>query len=388
MKKISISRYLYIKNKQTRNQKRCRRSASARVQRRVSSYKFKKALERIRRVEIERRQFKKEFYHRSYKGGQIIFPIKGEFGIELAENIDKFLELSSQIVDFNSKELIFDLRECTRIWPSGITLLCSLMQWVELTTRNKRKVPYLASIPSNDTKVNSYLHHCGFNEYVKLPKLEDTSYYVDEDVVKIRRELNQGNIDEREIEIIDLLSKHSLMDSEGIEWFNCVILTEVFNNVTEHGVSNKDKGWWLLVQYHKNHGFISMCVADNGIGIRNSLLTGPQKNDILSSIGEFKGNDGLYIKHAMKENVSGAITASLKDVGYLMWKKFSEGSRRGNGLDRIYETCRRLNLSLSLISQHGYLMFDEFGTELRCGHKEGRIFAGTLYHFKIPAKKG
>ena len=81
----------------------------------------------------------------------------------------------------------------------------------------------------------------------------------------------------------------------GLGWKNCIPV-----------VSNKDKGWWLLVQYHKNHGFISMCVADNGIGIRNSLLTGPQKNDILSSIGEFKGNDGLYIKHAMKENVSGA----------------------------------------------------------------------------------
>jgi hypothetical protein len=389
MKKSNGTRRLIQKSRQVSNLKRSKRKANLRKHKRAIFFKFRKALESIRRFEVGRRQFRKNFYTRSYKGDRIIIPISGEFGLEKPESVDSFLEMSSKIVDFNSKELIFDLRKCTRIWPSGITLLCSLMQWVELTTRNERKVPKLASIASEDAKVNSYLYHCGFNDYVKLQKIEDTSYYLNDDVVKIRRELNQSNIEMREDEILDLLQKHSLLDKEGIEWFNSVILTEVFNNVTEHGISHKDKGWWLLAQYHKTHGFISMCVADNGIGIRNSLMTGPQGAEIKKSIRSADAdNDGVYIRHAMKENVSGAITASVKDGSILVWNKYSEGSRRGNGLDRIYSTCKRLNLEFSILSQHGYLMFDEFANEVKCGYNTERVFAGTLYHFKIPAIKG
>lgn len=388
MKKNDSQKCLIMKKRQIFEKKRSKRAANSRRHKRAIFSKFKTALESIRRMEIGRRQFRKNFYSRTYKGESIVIPINGELGIEKPETVDYFLDISSKIVDFSARELIFDLRKCTRMWPSGITLLCSLMQWVELTTKNERKVPRLASIPSEDARVNSYLYHCGFNGYVKLTKTEDTSYYNNEDVVKIRRELNQSNIEEREDEIIDLLNKHSLMDAEGIEWFNSVILTEVFNNVTEHGISHKDKGWWLLAQYHKKHGFISMCVADNGIGIRNTLQTGPQGSEIKKVIGAVDAkNDGVYIRHAMKENVSGAITASVKDAGILLWKKYSEGSRRGNGLDRIYGTCKRLSLGLSILSQHGYLMFDELANEVRCGYNDNRVFAGTLYHFKIPAKK-
>jgi len=56
--------------------------------------------------------------------------------------------------------------------------------------------------------------------------------------------------------------------------FDSIILTEVFSNVTEHGVSKFDAGWWILAQYHSTHKYIQYSIADNGIGIRNSLMSG------------------------------------------------------------------------------------------------------------------
>ncbi len=93
--------------------------------------------------------------------------------------------------------------------------------------------------------------------------------------------MDKRNIEIREEEILSLVERHSSLDAEQLEWFYSVILTEIFNNVTEHGISHKDNGWWLLAQYHKRHKIISLCIADNGIGVRNSLLTGPQKKEDL-----------------------------------------------------------------------------------------------------------
>ena len=172
--------------------------------------------------------------------------------------------------------------------------------------------------------------------------------------------------------------------SDGIEEFNDVVLTEIFNNVLEHGMPHRDKGWWLLAQYHKTHKLISLCVADNGIGIRNSLMTGPQRHEISKRIDNPKYNEGAFIRLACEENISGALAASIKE-GTLI-KKYVSGSRRGNGLQRIIKTCKKLMIPLAILSHNGYLFLDENGHEKLCSSKYRRIFAGTMYHLKIKAK--
>ena len=65
-------------------------------------------------------------------------------------------------------------------------------------------------------------------------------YYKDEEIVKIEREQDKRLIEKRENDIIKLIKKYSLLNDEDIERFDCVVLTEIFNNVTEHGISNYD----------------------------------------------------------------------------------------------------------------------------------------------------
>lgn len=387
MRKQSEKQRQFILRKQRSIAKIETRNAHIRKARKKKLKLFIRKHEAYFSIKQQREQFRRKLYKGNYNGLPINLPIVGDLGIEDASRRDHFLETASSIIDFKSRDLTFDLSKCTRLWPSSITLLCSLIQWVELSTSLKSR-PRLASTPSKSDRLNSYLSHCGFYSYVKRLKDTDQNYYSDSEIVKIQREerAKDSDIEAREDEIVELLKRYSLFSSKDISLFNCKILTEAFNNVIEHGVSHRDKGWWLLCQYHKTHGIISLCIADNGIGIRNSLMTGPQAGDIERKIANKPENDGEFIKMALLETVSGALEAPLKTAGYIS-KRYEKGQHRGNGLKRITETCRNLSIPFSVLSHFGYVFIEQDGQISNFGSKAKRIFAGTLYHLIIPAKR-
>ncbi len=286
----------------------------------------------------EREKLRKSLYRkRKFPDPPLIVKFDKEFGLEEEKGVDYFLKQAASFIDFRAKLLELDITNCHRIWPSGIVLLCSLKQWVELRASRKNP-PTIRSTPSNNAKLNSYLGHCGFYDYVGRTHDEVANYYSNKDIVKITRERRKETLELRESQILVLLEQFSGLDEQELEWFNSVILTEVFNNVTEHGISQYDKGWWLLAQRHNTHGIISLCIVDNGIGIRHSLMTGPQRNEIEKRISNSPENDGDFIKLAIEENVSGAIEAPLRS-GRLM-KSYEKGARRGHGLKRIKKLAK------------------------------------------------
>lgn len=357
------------------NNKKNRRYASNRRVRREPSELF---LLKNKRSEFRKKFYKTIKYNRPIEN----INIESQFGIE--NNFEEFIKIASTFIDSRSRWVNFNLTNCKRMWPSAITLLCSFKQWTELTA-NINHIPKLSSVDPSDMSVNSYLSHCGFYDYVNTDDGDvDTDIYNDSEIVKIQRENNKSEIDEREESICEILGGYSSMTCDQIEDFDCNVLIEVFNNVAEHGTSYKDNGWWSLTQYHKTTGIISLCVADNGIGIKNSLITGPQKKSLLNSIKS--GKDSDFIKAAFKENVSGALTGSKKKNRFIRTDIYERGSRRGNGLKRIKETCKRCGVAFSLLSQKGYVKFDSNGELELEGTEQKRVFAGTLYHFTIPAK--
>jgi len=388
MRRISDKRRAFLIRSQKRLWLKQRRHANIRRHQKYAHQIFKKKHREYFETKETRERLRRKLYIASYNAPPLQVPITGEFGIEKSASLDYFLQTASTFIDFNNKHLTFELSNCTRMWPSAITLLCSLMQWVELTTRppKKRRKPQIASTPSNSDKVNSYLGHCGFYDYVK--RLRDTKqdYYSDEEIVKIQRETTPKNIENREDEIIGLLSKYSLFSPDQIKLFDSIVLTEAFANVTEHGVSYVDKGWWVLAQYHITHAIISLCIADNGIGIRHSLMTGPQAPDISQEVDNTSSNDGEFIKMALEKTVSGAIAAPQKKNGFIV-KGYARGVHRGNGLRRITDTCKQLEIPFSILSHYGYAFVDKNGIINKYGSMPSRIFAGTLYHMVIPARK-
>ncbi|MBI4356347.1 MAG: hypothetical protein HY559_00475, partial [Gammaproteobacteria bacterium] len=325
--------------------------------------------------------FKKHSYNNRTKEVEI------DKALGLEYNVGEFLDKAQEFIEHNHSELIFNLSKCPRIWPSAVTLFCSLVQWCQLTTVDRRR-PELGSIRPKDNTVHSYLSHCGFYDYVQAKPIvianEDPNH---EKVVKIRREEFKRNVDERHSEIIKLVKDESLLNAEELEIFNDRILPEILNNVLEHGVHGRDSGWFNLAQYHPTTGIISICIADNGMGIKNTLITGPQRNELIKTLPKEDANDGNAIEKAFEKNVSGAFTASNKNKKLLGIRQYERGSRRGNGLVRIKDNCKCLSIPLIILSQKGALVIDKNGNMEKPYNLNKKVFAGTLYHLQVPAKK-
>lgn len=310
--------------------------------------------------------------------------INGEFGIE--NDFDDFLDKAEALVDFNAKELVIFFENCTRVWPSAVTLLCSLKQWVELV-RSKGKKPSISSTKPSVEDVFVYLYHCGFTEYVRVDMGTPAVHYNSNEIVKIRREHNEKGFDDRLDELDLLLKSYTSYSPDEIEEFEDVVLQEIFSNITEHGLSFVDRGWWMLAQYHKHHGLISLCMADNGIGFRNTLMSGPQRNELEKRLPNISMSDGGFIELAINEHVSGALEAPERTRGgFLMQKRYRKGEKRGRGLELIKNLCVKMGIKLTILSQHGFYSVDNTTNRVHCGSRKNRVMAGTMYHLTIPAK--
>lgn len=381
MKKISLKLKKHFISRQKRKYRKELHEANLRQhQQRINEINRKINREYYETTDIRDARQSAIYKKIKYKGKPITIDISGDFGIEIKKDIPYFLDTVASFIDTNSSKRIFNLANCNRVWPSAITLFCSLEQWVELTSKRTNK-PLLSSTEPNSPEVDSYLSQCGFYDYVGRATSSNKAVCKDSEVVKIERETKRKNIERREDQILELLKLYSGYSSEELELFDSVILTEIFNNVTEHGKSHYDSGWWLLAQHHARHNIISFCVADNGIGIRNNLMSGPQRVEIAKKLDDEPLQDGEFIKLALQENVSGSLSASVKSGR--MIKRYETGARRGNGLKRIEKATRQLGIKLSILSHHGYLFLDEHGSIIDCGSRKNRIFAGTMYHLVI-----
>lgn len=339
---------------------------------------------RVRRNKIRKQIFAQ--YHFRDKPEEV--ELIGEIGLEAADSsFAKFLQLGSRIIDTNANPINLDMSFATRLWPTTITLLCSLMQWRSLAHHNRstENFPNICSNKPQNSNLENYLIHCGFYDYVGLLKSNKGGISFHDDVVKIHREKLRSNIEERESELLSLIALKSSLSTEEQERVRCKVIPEILNNVIEHGVTCFDQGWWLIGQYHQTHKIISICIADNGIGFRWNLTTGPQEDEIESKLPNMHEYDGHFIELAFTEKVSGAGNAKTKDEGIIR-KRYSKGASRGNGLKYIKQTCALCGIKLAVFSHYGYIMYDEKGTLVQRGACENRVFAGTMYHLVIPAK--
>lgn len=386
MKKLSLQNKHHYEKLVRDEAKRCMREAH-----RKKNKRFHRKRSKIKSSTFTRKRaqiLKKIFLNTYPTQNKRVVKIPKEFGLEESKNRESFYDTAEQIIDIDSKELIIDLRGCDRIWPSGVTLLCSVARWNELakhyTGQSLRTVR--ATFPKNKL-VNEFLYDSGFYEYVR-PKDSRFKAKKKKDQLKgirILRELKDTDIEEREKELRELLKKYSTLSNDEIEMFDCIVITEIFNNISDHGFTYKWKGWWIIANYHPKHEIISINFADNGVGIRQTLAMGPQKREILKKAKSKPENDHIFIDLAFQENISGAVNAVPKEkIG--ISRKYHRGARRGNGMNRIQETCKALGLEFTVLSHNGY--FHSTPPVYLCdsGSRKSRIYAGTLYNIIIPAK--
>ncbi len=348
-----------------------------------------------RKIRRDRERVRKEMYAEyNFKNNNHIVALPPSMGVEKDEFADDFIDKAYECVNFNAGRLTIDMEKSSRIWPSAITLFCSLKQWVEMCPSKyiKKGVsrPIIASSTPIDDKVESYLQFSGFYNYVGRQSTGTNTgpLYADNEIVKIEREMKKDGYVKKDDAIYSLLKLYSSLGAQDLERIYANVFTEIFNNVLEHGISKVDQGYWSIAQLHRKTGIISVCIADNGIGIAKTLLTGPQRSIIVRNFGSDNIPEGSLIEHAMNDSISGAMDAATDVKSRIFAEdKYPRGRKRGFGLKRIKDTCARTSVAFGILSGKGYLFFDEKGQKVKCGEKDKRIFAGTMFILKIPAKQ-
>lgn len=393
---MGITNQEFITRKNARNQLEIRKKARVVVtlRRNKKRQRGKITMSMSKYIKNQRYNIKSDLFQEyNFTEPPVTIEANGEIGIESDEGFQNFIELGKKIIHSNSRDLQIDLSNCVRIWPSAITQLCSLAQWYEVAimvqkqTNSLEAIPRIASTSPKSTHTDSYINQCGFYDYVgrALRPTSNDVNYDNEKMVKLKRETQRNNIEEREGQIVNLVKKYSTLDEDQFEYFRNIIIVEIMNNVVEHGESYHDQGWWLMAQYHPTHKFISICVADNGIGFRLSLTSGPQKDQLGNSFPNSPEHDGDFLELAFHNRISGAIDAKVKEtIG--IHRKYPRGSSRGNGLARIKNACKESRVKLAVLSHFGYIILDENGEIFAKSSENRRVFAGTLYNIVIPAR--
>ena len=265
-------------------------------------------------------------------------------------------------------------------------MLASLSHWVNLTA-SARSLAKIHTTDSSANEVNVYLVQSGLDDYVKRLKPSVASTLPgSQKTVKIERETSLDYVP-RLKEIRKLLQSYSIFSLDEEEEFSCTVLPEIFANVTEHGVYDSTFGWFVIAQYHERTGIVSLSIADNGLGIKNSLISGPQRGQLLDKLGNTEKNDHKYLLESMKENVSGAWSAELLKKKLMREAKAPRGAQRGRGLFLIKDACQRFNVKFAILSHKGSIAFDNTGEPTHQTSHSKMVFGGTLYHLIIPAKK-
>lgn len=342
---------------------------------------------------LKKRFIKKYFKKRFKKNRATTLVLKKEIGLE--SNIGQFLDISKEILKQSSCVIKFDLHLVEKIWPSGVMLFASLVNWIKITTKNTKNVQVMISSTRSDKEeVNAYLDQCGFYDYVNRSKdIYNRNKAGKECIVRIKHENTVESSENRQEEVMDLINNNSSLSNKDKEILNDRVLTEIFGNVIEHGFSvfqrnQSIQGWYLLSQLHEDAGFISVCIADNGIGIENSLLTGPQRENLINEYKRDSSERSFFLKRALEANISGAFNAPVKEGSnlYKIYKryKFPRGERRGFGLKRVVSNCKKISVPITIISGYACISFDKDGDVIFEKSYDSLLFAGTMYYLQIP----
>ena len=187
-------------------------------------------------------------------------------------------------------------------------------------------------------------HGKGFDEnygnqrYLPITKLD----------IKELREQGATNL-ERIQEVI--VSKSNLManvlsqgNSSYKKWLSYA-LTEIMRNIPEH---SNAKEIWYCAQYWPSYDLVELAILDEGIGIRESLLSNIAYESLIS-----KDKDAL--KYALKPGISRTFVPGKSNSSMDEW------ANSGYGLYMVSRTCAALGGSFIILSGDAAMKVDEDG---------------------------
>lgn len=290
--------------------------------------------------------------------------MKHEKTLEFAYEIYEIIPDDEVIIDF-SKVHSFDPLDMLIM---GATLRNYRMQYPE--------IPF--KIDGHQGK--SYPGTMGFFKYVseslgigKMPgEANGSTNYIPITPIKVE-ELQQAEISQGNYMVMgDLIEKEAgrlarIVDRGNSELHELLtyLIREILRNTPEHAETNT---MWICGQYWPSYELAEIAIADEGIGIYNSITQNPVHKEYIT-------DNEKALQWALKAGISEAFKPSMKQ------KSHDEWANSGFGLYMVNEICKHLNGSFCIISYGNYILIDNHG--IKYGETN---FKGTAIRMRIPSK--
>lgn len=180
-------------------------------------------------------------------------------------SVDTFLNLLSSYNEENS--ISVDLKSITFIELVPLNILLAQVRYWKIQNKD------VALLPNHNGDVHSYMQRmdfynlCGLNMEENFIRQEPQGRF---SVIKL---VKHGNVEKFSTDIADIIapSQKDEVDPSKTGFYDFVqyAVSELINNVTQHA---KGEGFISAQHYPNLDGMVQICIADTGMGIRNSFL--------------------------------------------------------------------------------------------------------------------
>jgi hypothetical protein len=276
----------------------------------------------------------------------------------------------------NDDRVDFDFSRMRKFDPLPMLIMGSAMK------RYRKRYPNVPFyIEGTDTTGKGYAGTMGFFKYIsksldigKMPgEANGSNNYIPITPIVIdelqKEEIQRGNY----MVLGDVVEKESgrlarIVDRGNGELHKLLtyLIREIIRNTPEHAETDTV---WVCGQYWPSYELAEIAIADEGIGIYNSIIRNTAHREYITS-------NVLALKWALKAGISEAFRPSAKQ------RNNDEWANSGFGMYMVSEICRHLNGSFCMISYGNYLLIDNHGVS------EGETsYAGTAIRMRVPSKR-
>jgi len=224
-------------------------------------------------------------------------------------SLEEFVKFSS----FNScEDLTIDFEASNFVYPSGLIPLVNLAKQVT----NKG---YRVNIVNESSDLKSYLARMDFYQCIghkvnAQNRNTPANRFVE--IYSFDKGVGDNELMHKGTEIVSCLSKEIPSEHRyNVGQALAFCISEIIDNAKVHSKADEI---CLMAQNYPQKGFVEFCVADNGIGMRESLQTKTTEEALINSINHsVKGTEspgagnGLYLSSQMIRNGESAKSELL-----------------------------------------------------------------------------
>ena len=280
--------------------------------------------------------------------------------VDIFGNPAEWFHLFEKLSFPKGAQILLNMRNLEFCYPEGVVYLAAIADHL----LNRSNVSIKENQPSLQI-TDEYLKVCGLRNFFNARKGEapaiDPKLFGDG--IPISRDSQEKtSLAEKMVQLIQ--SRVSM--TQGVATLLSESLGEVMGNSIEHGEVIQ---WYRIAQIHPTRGYITIAIADNGVGIPHTLRNGHQSE-------KFKKMKDFEV---IRESFESDVTRHAPKLG----------EAHGAGLNIVLDFVQTTGAKLAMLSGRGMWQLDYTTPKATEKYFDfEKALPGTLLVLRIPCKPG